>query len=319
MLNINHMHFHVYLFFNLIKNTIGDEISYKREGLAVNVEEDYKISLLRQKQINRNPSHVLMHCNTKDHKSMLINCKIPQEDKDRKDLSKRGFEDVAMLFDWLSYIKRNPKSQGISDKDYGSHQYILNFVNTSNDRDIGEVMLREYENRHCNKNKLSTRTGLTKKSLEAVNLSFCKAVVKSLSTSCLPHPLGFIRIDAVRGARTTPHIDNIRGPTVNLVNFSSATVNHVNARIMVKYFPAFCTSVVELHGNLFIPFKYTEVEDSLILIGPGKSKKASFLEIVKIFVRTHHPLALLQHSLNSMQQPFMIWFHMDFSILLSLA
>ena len=83
--------------------------------------------------------------------------------------------------------------------------------------------------------------------------------------------MGFIRINAVRGARTIPHTDSIRGPTVNLINFSSLSGNSVNARLMVKCFPAFCTSVVDLYRDLYIPFQYTEIKDFLIMIGPGKT------------------------------------------------
>lgn len=160
--------------------------------------------------------------------------------------------------------------------DYGSHEMILNFDVTRQTKKtrVGEKVLGEYENAHTALMNQSM-TGLTKETEnDPRNLSFCKAIVQSMCALDLPHPFGFIRINPIRGAMTTPHTDNMRGPTVNLVNFHSETSDTVNARMMVKTWPEFRTSVVSLGGDLYIPFTHTEVEDELVLIGPGKSTES---------------------------------------------
>lgn len=241
------------------------------EGLAISSFEFQLIDMLRRLENSKKASHRLTHCEEGTPEDMPLNCRLPLSSRHRLAVSKEAHLAVAELFEKLSLKTRHATMKGMTNLDYGSHQLILCFSNDahSSSRNFGEILLGEYENSHCSK-KARSVTGLTKKTETIkVNFNFCKEVVKSLCEVHLPHPAGFIRINAVRGAATTPHTDNMRGPTVNLVNFHLAkdAGEFVNARIMVRCFPQFRTSVVKLGDNLFIPFMYTEAENSLVMIG----------------------------------------------------
>lgn len=235
----------------------------------MNDTEHNAIMMLRDLEMNSNPSHRLMHCQTRSPETFLLNCALPKEKQQRTLLSRAGIDEMCAMFDRLKLTKQPSKSHGVSDKDYGSHQKVLSFTNGEEKGSVGNILLGEHENEHVFRETRS-KTGLTQNTFQnPTNLSFCQSLVRSLCDVEIPHPLGCIRIDAMRGARTTPHTDNMRGPTVNLVNFHSSAGGTVNARLLLQCFPAFRTSVVELHGNLFVPFRCTEVNDSLVMIGPG--------------------------------------------------
>jgi hypothetical protein len=196
---------------------------------------------------------------------------MPQEMSKRKAISKLAIERLSSLFSKLPLRRLPLKSIGVTDEDHGSHHKVLNFVtNNFQGEVIGDLVFGHHENRHCCSFDSSSfgLTSLTRNNPSV--LHFTKAVVMSLCDVRIPHHFGHLRINTIRGARTTPHTDNMRGPTVNLVCFHSATDTVVDARMMVRCWPEFRTSVVELNGDLFIPFLHTECEDSLVMIGPGR-------------------------------------------------
>lgn len=182
-------------------------------------------------------------------------------------MAKDAMKTLYDLFLKLPLRHRPQDTMGVTDRDYGSHEKLLCFDSTS-DKSVGELVLGEHENSHCCEAAESV-TGLTGKTMQKNNLAYTKAILKSLCATSLPHPMGYIRLNPMTGADTTPHTDNMRGVTVNLVNFHSRGNPYVDARIMVRCWPQFRTSVVRLHNDLFIPFDYAEVEDSLVMIGPG--------------------------------------------------
>lgn len=257
--------------------------SARDDGLAVDLRESQVISMmLKFLNRNRNSSHCLVACVTGFPGCLPINCKMPSNVQKRVLISERAMFTVAELFPKLKLRRRHADTAGVTDVDYGSHQKMLCFShNASKQCNVGELSLGEYENSHHIFKENSSENGLTNETNKQLNLLFCQAVVKSMCAVNVPHPMGYIRINPVCGAMTTPHTDNMRGPTVNLVNFHSANTATVNARLMVRPFPAFKTSVVQLHGNLFVPFQHTEIEDSLVLIGPGRGSQSHLPEDCK--------------------------------------
>ena len=246
------------------------------DALAVSPHEQKVIELLRQLEHHNASSHRLMHCHVGRPENLPINCPLPALPKERAMVAQRAQNALPKLFQKLPLSLRPGSTAGKSDMDYGSHEMILNFDHTRHQKKkhVGEKVFGEYENAHSVATKQSI-TGLTKETEnDSRNLSFCKTVVQSMCALHLPHPIGFIRINPIRGAMTTPHTDNMRGPTVNLVNFHSESSDTVDARMMVKTWPEFRTSVVSFGGDLCIPFQHTEVEDELILTGPGKSTES---------------------------------------------
>lgn len=220
---------------------------------------------------NKFPCYRIEYSDYPHPEDVVINCVRPTCYLQRSQLASHALKRLPYLFSLLPLRRKPEEVVGKTHADYGSHQLILNLVNSEDmsQEKVGEFVFGHYENRHSTMRKKSL-FGLTKTTVEnQVFQEFAKEVIQSLCDVDLPHRFGYARLNTIRGARTTAHTDNMRGPTVNLVNFHSESDGPVDARIMVKCWPEFRTSVVQLSGNLYIPFEYTEAENSLVMIGAG--------------------------------------------------
>ena len=234
------------------------------DGLACNKEEvimiDHLIAL--QLALQSEQTHVIAHCSSRCHESMPINVLLPKTHRDRSKMAAAACKQLPLLFSKLKLRKKTAGHVGDHNSDYGNHEEILCFMENSkvDGAPVGRLILGDYENQH---NAITeTNSGVTKSTMEVNNLKYCKAIVQSLADVRIPHPLGYLRIEAVCGAQTIPHLDSMRGPTVNLVNFHQG-----GGCIVIRTFPQFKTSVVTLDGEQYIPFDYSLTRNYLVLIG----------------------------------------------------
>ena len=187
-----------------------------------------------------------------------INVVMPSHKSSRKSLALYAIEKAGEAFDDVCIV--SPKNTGVTDADYGSHGLILHFDNMEKSKEcrVGILTVGEYENQHNARNG----QGLTSLTRTNRNIKrYCRMIVASLCHLDLGHPISFLRIQAIRGARTRWHTDTMRGTTNNLVLF-----HNEGGRIAYRTFPAFKTSVCTFNNILCIPFSCSEPDNELMVI-----------------------------------------------------
>jgi hypothetical protein len=152
---------------------------------------------------------------------------------------------------------------------YGGHQLSLGFDITGDeaceDQVIGTRSLGlRYENEHTVRLRGRDMCRFSEKHLQFLKLIHSSIFYRYPKLRKLTKD--YMRVNLVAGAKTSPHTDTMRGATPNFFLVEPPEDDNTTPFcLQVRRFPNFKTSVVRLHGELFIPHK--QKRSHLILIG----------------------------------------------------
>ena len=86
-----------------------------------------------------------------------------------------------------------------------------------------------------------------------------------LSQNIVNHGFEFMRVSFLKGARTLPHVDDIRGVTNTHVMITRQSEKQ-SFTLCVHLFPSFKCSLVSYNGEIYMPMDYNE-HTGLVMIG----------------------------------------------------
>lgn len=220
---------------------------------------------------------------------------------DRKQKKQRTQEKLEILGEILlelapsaSALKRPLKTEHLgTHHDHGGHQKALNFPMNSNLKASGNLSIGlVYDGEWKEKSKIAGNGVKERCNKSDQHIDFLLIIEEALET-ILKGKLWkeakvkwdglavlvrkSMRVSVLVGARTLAHTDSYRGNTPNFL-YIVKKADDPQGCLVYDTFPKFKSSVVSIHGKLYVPHSYSEASNEVRCIGsdPQNSKKPTF-------------------------------------------